>query len=505
MDRNASGKDRNPMRAVLQALVGYAAVTCAVACLGDDASSLREPVPSNQVLSDSQRKLDATYQVRDRKTPQAKRQVVVQLCALIDDPASTSTERYAALKTLLELTVELNDPGRYLETLDELTSRYEVDSLAERAASLKRFVTTTAAPAALHALLDEVVETAIALSAANQFTDGYQLLQATSEAAGRLGLKGSTPQLIANARERISARQDAFRSLGQAERQLDRNPDDGSANFRLGQWYGIYEKDWPKALPYLSKASDLDWKAAARLEIDAADAAPKFADVADAWWSLAVKEKGSETSRNSLQQHAAEWYLRAEPRIESPTRKQVVANRLSQLGFNLPKAEAVERQPGKTKTEQDSSIPKLVEDLQKLAKIVKLTSEGLPYGNSATIRINDKLLVEADESDRGLHVVTYDRGKTRYERFNFIFKKSDVDRFVDYIGKLPKGTGVVIAVSDSPGIYFDQRASKAISSLGGIVDLTGKRRWSYYLIGIKGMGPREAIEDLGQKPLRYPE
>lgn len=143
---------------------------------------------------------------------------------------------------------------------------------------------------------------------------------------------------------------------------------------------------------------------------------------------------------------------------------------------------------------------------QHLNSDISIISAGKPHGNAAFIRIDGKTYVDVQDSKgRGLNLVALHNGNVVInERFDFLKGGGVVNRFVQVIDRLPRGAFVVAAVCDSPGSHFNEQAANALNKLGGTIDLTGRKRSSYYLIGMKGLPKGEAIEEAKYEKLVYP-
>jgi WD40 repeat protein len=90
---------------------------------------------------------------------------------------------------------------------------------------------------------------------------------------------------------------------------LEKDPKDGEAALKVGEYYALLKGNWKAALPLLARGSDEGLKAQAHKD----QAAPKEGKdqlaVADGWWDLAEKYKGA--AQTHLLQRARHWYEQA--------------------------------------------------------------------------------------------------------------------------------------------------------------------------------------------------
>ena len=145
--------------------------------------------------------------------------------------------------------------------------------------------------------------------------------------------------------------------------------------------------------------------------------------------------------------------------------------------------------------------------LARLLRDVKIISAGWPVGNQVSIARGGKILFRAQgQRARGITLIAVRRGKpTRAKTFDTYADRNAADRFAETIEKLPRGCLVILAVCDEATRQFNQRAQKAILSVGGKVGLLGQpQRCSYYLIGRKGLRPGAAAEQVSRQKLVYP-
>ncbi|MBN1268949.1 MAG: hypothetical protein JXB04_05135 [Kiritimatiellae bacterium] len=143
---------------------------------------------------------------------------------------------------------------------------------------------------------------------------------------------------------------------------------------------------------------------------------------------------------------------------------------------------------------------------RRFAESVEVVSGGFMAGAKIKITIAGETHFDmAGQEGRGLNVVAiHDGDIALYEQFDFYAEDDVSERFHDAIMNLPRGAFVVIAASDDASSKFTEKAAQAIRRLGGECDLSKNFRWSYYLIGRKGLAPGEAIEAWSAEELVYP-
>ena len=72
---------------------------------------------------------------------------------------------------------------------------------------------------------------------------------------------------------------------------------------------------------------------------------------------------------------------------------------------------------------------------------------------------------------------------------------SESERLAAFVEGWPAGTIVVAAATEVPASQRTDRVVQALRSIGGLADLRGTPGWSHVLVGVRGAGPGEAVED----------
>lgn len=130
-------------------------------------------------------------------------------------------------------------------------------------------------------------------------------------------------------------------------------------------------------------------------------------------------------------------------------------------------------------------------------------SAGNAYGKRVSMRVNGRELIPV--SRRGYWAAALDPADgrvLRVERFDTHQSADESDRLAAFVEGWPAGTIVVAAVMDEAGWHLTERAVRAMRSVGGQADLRGTFGLSHVLVGVRGAGPGEALEEWGPRPLR---
>ena len=145
------------------------------------------------------------------------------------------------------------------------------------------------------------------------------------------------------------------------------------------------------------------------------------------------------------------------------------------------------------------SVAEVDSSFHQFLSSVHVVSGGFKAGPRVLISVaGESYLDIAGEEGRGLNVIAFHNGTVvLFEQFDFYAEADASQRLSKAIDGLPDGAFVVMAVCDDASSNFDRKARLAIKKVGGQSDLSQNFRWSYYLIGRKGLKPGEAVEAWG--------
>jgi hypothetical protein len=131
-----------------------------------------------------------------------------------------------------------------------------------------------------------------------------------------------------------------------------------------------------------------------------------------------------------------------------------------------------------------------------LSTEITMESAGFLQGKSATIVWGKK---KREEQRRGVVVYRLEAEGRSYEAlgvYDTYVSVEQTQRFVSMVEGLKPGTLVALAVSDEASRFWNAKGDAALRSLGAQQGLTGRYRWSYAMIGVKGAKPGQALEQV---------
>ena len=290
----------------------------------------RASVPSAERQKEVAKLLEDTYNLRRLETVPKKQDAVKKLMESSRNKNLAADERYVVLVTVIPLTKEIGDFASWLEAVNALVGAFEVDANKEKTRLLTEFLEASKPGTSLKpAAVEEALAIVRVAAKENRYADANSLLKVVETTVQRATGANSLNKVVAETRDKITAREKDWKAFQTASTKLGSNADDPAANFTVGRWHLLQQADWKTALPFLAKASDAKWKAAAELEHAAPLDAMAQAAVGDAWWEIAQTEPGA--TKTALLVHAGEWYARAQPNLTSALKKQLVTKRLDEI------------------------------------------------------------------------------------------------------------------------------------------------------------------------------
>lgn len=316
-----------PLRKVLTSLLA-SIVFLSLAILSPADADEKEPVPSPERQKEIAKLLDSTYGLARLDGTLKKQGAVKKLAEASHDTNLTVDERFVVLTTLIALARETGDSANWLEAVNSLVESYDVDEKLSKTKLLVEYLASTKTGS-----LKPVVEEAIAISRSsaeeNRYAEALALLSAAESATKRSTGNENLRKSVAAIRDVVTAREKDWKAFQAARAKLASNATDPTASLTVGRWYALQEADWNQAISFLVEASDVKWKAAARLEeATPTDPASQLA-IADAWYEIGESESGA--AKKSIMLHAGERYEEVQPKLTSALQKQLVAKRLDEI------------------------------------------------------------------------------------------------------------------------------------------------------------------------------
>ncbi len=339
-------------RSLCRFLLLWGSVGLLLLAAGASFAQAKASVPAVARQAELRKVLEETFELSKATTNAKRQEAVKKLMAVVESSSDASDDLYVMLTAVLGLAKESGEFAGYQKAAGRLVELFEVEAAQEQARLLDEFLKSSKTSSSAKPAIDEAVAQAIRAAAdENRFTEALALLDSAEAAAKRLNSPAPVKQTITDARTKVSERATLWNAFEAASATLLTNTDDPAANKTVARWHILHAADWKTALPFLMKSSDVKWKAAAQLELDASSDAMAQTAAGDAWWDAAQAETGA--TKTVLLTRAGEWYEQALPSLTSVIKQQLVTKRLAEIA--PLKSAAVAKSSSKTKTNSTPS------------------------------------------------------------------------------------------------------------------------------------------------------
>jgi hypothetical protein len=245
------------------------------------------------------------------KQPDAKSALAKTLLRAATESKDDPAIKYVLLETARDLAVGGNDLELPFAAIAELGA-YQIDRLkvsADALNAMSKAQRRTWDALMLASRANPLIDDAIA-------ADRYLLAAQLADLAASWAKMARNPEALGSANARVEEVRETEAASARAQKAaaiLAKKPSDPAANLIMGRFQCFQKGQWKTGLPMLAAASDAEIKALAASELAKPLESDKQITLADGWWSLSSKEKGSVQRR--IRQHAAQWYESALPHV----------------------------------------------------------------------------------------------------------------------------------------------------------------------------------------------
>jgi hypothetical protein len=128
---------------------------------------------------------------------------------------------------------------------------------------------------------------------------------------------------------------------------------------------------------------------------------------------------------------------------------------------------------------------------------ILVKSAGEEVGDLGHIYVDGRSL---SPDERGYNVVILDPASGAIDgrgHFDTFSSEEESARLAQFLGGIPEGRIVAVAVEDEASLRLTGEAVLALRSIGAQQDLRGMFRWGHAIIGVKGAEPGQALEATG--------
>jgi formylglycine-generating enzyme required for sulfatase activity len=290
-------------------------------------------VPSAARLEELFRQIDETYKINLAGRLAEK----IKLANNLLDAAGKTTEpdnRFALCQKAADLAQTAGDATLMLQAVERLGAEFEVDLLANQESRLIAFAANAESEPRIESLVTNADPVIDQLVAEEAYDRAWMLLNAVYLAcqtpAGKAFRKSYHDR-----RQEMQSLLAQWKTVEEARKTIDAQPDATSAHTVLGQWYCFERRDWRKGLPHLAQGEDpaIRQLAAKELQLPLDEALDQIR-LADAWWDVAQLAQGQ--AHEALLLRASYWYQQALPDLPDGLVKTRAQRRMEELAQLVP-------------------------------------------------------------------------------------------------------------------------------------------------------------------------
>lgn len=272
---------------------------------------VRAPLPDASKVREAEKTVKELFKDEYAKKQPADRQKLIKV--LLDQAKDVQAElplRWVLYREAQDLAGQLGSVDIAFEAVDGAAAVFEIDALAAKNVVLASAAKSAKSPEDLGKLVEPTFKVIDAALAADDLENGDKAGAGAAQLARRLNAAPLAARVAARMKD-LADLKARLERLKRALETLAKDQNNGPANLEAGLFYCLGKGDWETGIPYLARSSDPALKAAATREAGAPKEPQAQAEIADAWWDLAEKER-SDLRQGLLYRRAAYWYGQAQ-------------------------------------------------------------------------------------------------------------------------------------------------------------------------------------------------
>jgi hypothetical protein len=202
------------------------------------------------------------------------------------------------LKIARDVAVQAVNAELALQAVDDTADAFQVDRLQAKTEALSALAKKARSEENHESLAEQATDLMAAASVADNFEIALRLgdlADAEARSAKDLSLLGDVEAKTADAKAMATS----FAETKAARKRLESLPADPAANLIVGKYLCLGKGIWDEGLPLLRRGSEGKLQATATRELAGPASLEEQVDLADAWWDLALQEKGSAKTTNT--------------------------------------------------------------------------------------------------------------------------------------------------------------------------------------------------------------
>jgi hypothetical protein len=264
----------------------------------------RLPVPSLPEIRKAEITVAGLFESERKGGAGADVEIAKKALAAARTSGDEPTVQYALFRLAIESFVRAGLASDLLQSIDEMSKRFDVDPINEKSIALSRIPLTSneiaidVFVAATQSMVDAKEQQSF-----DSLSSLATLSQTASLKTNLAGAKLVASKYSAHAKE-IAREWPVIRGLWE---KWKITPEDPSLNLAIGRFYAFVVGDWKRGLVALARGNDTVLKALAEQDLASNNPPGVLLAVADQWWDLSEKQKGIANTMMKLR--AGKLYL----------------------------------------------------------------------------------------------------------------------------------------------------------------------------------------------------
>jgi hypothetical protein len=300
-------KKRSLLRSAGVLLAGVLLATVAVA------DEPRQHPPSDDELRKPRALIAELFPIAEDAKPDQIKIAISGLQDVANIPSTPPRDLFAISAKVEELAIRIGDAELWQSTIDARLDRFELDRWVTNTNGLVRFAKDNGRSFADSVLVERALRIAQQRSDDGHASEAVLFLQAVVNASSDLAVHRNVAERFGAAITLLKERQAQDSAYSLAKAALEKNPEDGHANFVTGAYLAVVERDWKNALAAFAKSDESAFERAAKMELDSND----LDAIAEVWGAVATSYTRQFRQTNSLSDAVIEHAIELKKQVSA--------------------------------------------------------------------------------------------------------------------------------------------------------------------------------------------
>ncbi len=288
------------------------------------------PVPCAEQRAPAITKARALYSqpIAAAKTGVAKQRLARQMFSDAQKFSSGSVEQFVLMDACRQFAEGMGDSRLAITVVQQMGKSFEIDTFRQRTRIVRTMVNSNVTKGSIQCLYQEALHLIQEAVANDDYQTAQDMLRFATIAARR-GRIGSAARQLSGLQQRLIAAKTSFKVV---EPYLP--PEGGTVSdphecFLVGRYECFIKGEWERGLPRLARCDDAALRDLAERDLATPIDAETQLELGDDWWNYS---NGLTSHKRLIARYrAANWYMKAMPRLGPCLERTTAAARIEQL------------------------------------------------------------------------------------------------------------------------------------------------------------------------------